>query len=221
MNSTEPIEVFQAAVDALNRENWHRLSTLCDPDSLIEFKRDLLASIVPPKNARLTATELMKAVPNMPRAVAEFQVSRFRESLDPTRRLRDAVPGATSRQEVEMLKPAEVFALWLEGRSVRRQLDRHVERRQMSRATANEIIADGMRRFDFVTLGFVADGEGAGHIVYRHKQAGSRPLTTMARRQSNGDWLLVADQHFLTLDQALLLPEEDEDDLNDLGPALS
>jgi hypothetical protein len=214
-SATQPIEVFQAAVDALNRENWHRLSTLCDPESLAEFKRGLLESLAPPKpTARLTATELMKAVPNMPRAVAEYQVSRFRETLDPTRRLRDAVPGVTSRRELEMLKPAEVFALWLEGRSARRQLDRHVERKQMSRATANEIIADGARQFDFVTLGFVPDGEGMGHIVYRRKQPGSRPLTTMARRQANGDWLLVADEHFLTVDEALLLPELDDDSLS-------
>lgn len=215
---TQPLEVFQAAVEALNRENWHRLSQLCDAESLSAFKRELLDTVVSSKPApRLTATELMKAVPSMPRAVAEYQVSRFRETLDPRRRLRDAVPGVTSRQELENLKPAEVFALWLEGRSVRRQLDRHVERRQMSRATANEIIADGMRRFDFITLGFVPDGDGMGHIVYRRKHPGSRPLTVMAKEQPNGDWLLVADQHFLTVDQAML-PDVDEDEETDEPP---
>lgn len=212
---TQPLEVFQAAVEALNRENWHRLSMLCDPESLVEFKRDLLDTVASAKPVpRLTATELMKAVPNMPRAVAEYQVSRFRETLDPKRRLRDAVPGVTSRHELELLKPAEVFALWLEGRSVRRQLDRNVERKQMSRATANEIIADGMRRFDFITLGFVPDGQDAGHVVYRRMHPGARPLTVMAKQQPNGDWLLVADQHFLTVDQTLL-PDVDESEIDE------
>jgi hypothetical protein len=209
--NTKPLEVFQAAVEALSRENWHRLSMLCDPDSLVEFKRELLDSLAPAKPInRLTATELMKAVPNMPRAVAEYQVSRFRETLDPRRRLRDAVPGAKSRQELDGLKPAEVFALWLEGRSVRRQLDRHVEHKQMSRATANEILSDGINRFDFVTLGFVADGDRLGHVVYRRRQPGSRPLTVMVREQPNGDWMLIADQNFLTVEELTIAAESDE-----------
>src|ERR1041384_2220457 len=80
------------------------------------------------------ATELTKAVPGMPRAVAEYQVQRFREQLDPDRRLRDELPSVSSRAEVEKMKPLDVFTAWLEGRSLQRQVERTFERKQMSRA---------------------------------------------------------------------------------------
>jgi hypothetical protein len=216
--SSDPLSLFRAAVEALERENWHRIAALCDAESLAAFKRDLLDSIAPPPGGplKLSATELMKASPNVPRAVAEYMVSRFRESLDPKRRLKEEIPGAESREALEKMTPAEVYALWLEGRSVRRQLDREVDRKHMSRATANELLADGSRRMEFTPLGFVTEGAETAHVVYRSSINGRRLQTATAHRQANGDWLLVADRELLMMHQVRLTSDGGEDEAPEL-----
>lgn len=210
--STDPLDLFRAAIDALNREDWHALAALCDATSLGEFKNDVLAELTPPPASEqlLTPAQLMNAVPNMPRAVAEYQIARFREAFDPKRRLKELLPAADSRDAIDQMTPVEVFALWLEGRSTRRQLERHVENRRMTRGAAREVIAGGIRRFDFVALGFVHDGPDAVHIVYRRAGGSLPPRTIMARRQDNGEWLLDANKHFLTMDHVQLLAADEE-----------
>lgn len=236
---SDPVELFQRAVAALNQEEWAEVAHLCDPTSLRVFKRQLLGSLSPAgdQGPRLTATELMKAVPGMPRAVAEYQVSRFRESMDPRRRLRDELPSVKSQQELEAMDPADVFAAWLDGRSLRRQIQRSVERRRMSRATANEVISLGLNQLTFRALGVVDDGPRIVHIIYRrddgaanasieadapsgevdpevralwHDLAGrERTMAITARRQDDDGWLLVADTDFLRVDQDELPPDDD------------
>ncbi|MDB4874206.1 MAG: hypothetical protein JWM41_652 [Gemmatimonadetes bacterium] len=238
---SDPVTLFGAAIHALNRDDWHGVARLCDPASLTFFKRNLIESLSPPaeQSHKLTATELMKAVPSMPRAVAEYQVTRFRESLDPKQRLRDQVPSVKSLAALEAMTPAAVFAAWLEGKSIRRQVDRNVELRRMTRATANEVVAQGEKQFNFKGLGYVDDGDRIAHIVYRRDDsirgpflgadepslAGrsdaeiqfvgdgwgrEAPLTVMARRQFDDSWLLVASLDFLLVDQIAFISESPE-----------
>jgi hypothetical protein len=229
---SDPISLFTAAVRLLNAEDWQGVADLCDPVSLSSFKRGLIDSLAPPspQSQKLTATELMKAVPNMPRAVAEYQVTRFRESLDPKLRLREQVPSVKTRAELEALDGAGVFSAWLDGKSLRRQIDRDVELKRMTRAMANEILEQGTKPFNFQALGYLADGERIAHIMYRREKnargpfprladlrdAGctspeidlmrdawgrEHPLTVMARIQKDSGWLLVADADFLLVNQ--------------------
>ena len=229
---SDPLALFAAAVDALNRENWDGVAALCDPVSLSAFKRNLIDNLSPPakETHNLTATEFMKAVPNMPRAVAEYQVSRFRETLDPKQRLRDQVPSVKSREDLESMDPARVFAAWLEGKSLRRQLGRNVDLKRMSRATASEVLAQDTIHFNFQSLGSVADGDRIAHVIYRRDQFFRGPfpddgdswvarcsapelelmrdiwgrehtLSVMARRQTDESWRLVADSDFLFISQ--------------------
>jgi hypothetical protein len=127
---------------------------------------------------------------------------------------------------LESMDAVSVFAAWLEGKSLRRQVERDVELKRMSRATANEVVAQGIKSFNFLALGSVADGDRLAHITYRYDadfvgpfpdskdpvlsgRTGAElelmrdtwgrehPLTVMARRQRDGTWLLVADADFL------------------------
>lgn len=229
---SDPISLFNAAVRFLNAEDWPSVADLCDPVSLSSFKRGLIDSLSPPspQSQKLTATELMKAVPTMPRAVAEYQVTRFRESLDPKHRLREQVPSVKSRSELEALDGPAVFAAWLDGKSQRRQIERDVELKRMTRAMANEILGQDNKPFNFQALGYLPDGERIAHIVYRReksargpfppiaelREAGctppeidlmrdawgrEHPLTVMARIQKDDSWLLVADVDFLLVDE--------------------
>jgi hypothetical protein len=229
---TDPLTLFAAVVNMLNAEDWPGVARLCDPVSLSSFKRGLMDNLAPPspQSQKLTATELMKAVPNMPRAVAEYQVTRFRESLDPKHRMREQVPSIKSREALQSLDVAGVFAAWLEGKSLRRQVERDVELKRMTRAMANEIQAQGIKPFNFKALGYLADGQRIAHIIYRRddvargpfppiadlREAGctapeidlmrdawgrEHPLTVMARLQKDDSWLLVADADFLLVSQ--------------------
>jgi hypothetical protein len=207
---SEPIELFRQAVDALNREDWMRLALLCEPASLDDFKSELVDSLSSGSDqASLTAIELMKAVPTMPRAVAEYQLARFRENLDPKRRLREEVPTVPTVAALKEMQPVEVFAAWLEGRSHRRQIERNVEMKRMSRAQANEIVAEGLHRFAFTPIGFVKDGRNAGFVVYRRDAGGPRPSTDVMRKTADG-WRLVADRYLLMMHQAEVAAVEDE-----------
>jgi hypothetical protein len=234
----DPLTLFAAAIHTLNRDDWHGVARLCDAASLGLFKRYLIDSLSPrpEPSHKITATELMKAVPSMPRAVAEYQVTRFRESLDPKERLRDQVPSVKSLTALEGMTPAAVFAAWLEGKSIRRQVDRNVELRRMTRATANDVVAQGLKQFNFTGLGYVEDGDRIAHIVYRRDDslrgpflgaddplfAGrtppeiafigdswgrESPNTVMARKQFDDSWLLVASSDFLLVDQISFISE--------------
>jgi hypothetical protein len=207
---SEPIELFRKAVDALNREDWMLLASLCEPASLHDFKSELVDSLSPGSDqAKLTAIEMMKAVPTMPRAVAEYQLARFRENLDPGRRLRDEVPTVPTVAALLDMEAVEVFAAWLEGRSHRREIERNVEMKRMSRAQANEIVAEGLHRFTFTPIGFVKDGRDAGFIVYRRDAGGPRPTTDAMRKTTDG-WRLVADRYLLMMHQAEVAAAVDE-----------
>ncbi len=228
----DPLTLFAAVVDMLNTEDWPAVARLCDPVSLSSFKRGLIDNLAPPspQSQKLTATELMKAVPNMPRAVAEYQVTRFRKSLDPEHRMREQIPSVKSHDALRSLDAPSVFAAWLEGKSLRRQIDRDVELKRMTRAMANEILAQGLKPFNFKALGYVADGQRIAHVVYRRddtargpfpplsdlRDAGctapeidlmrdawgrEHPHSVMARLQKDDSWLLVADVDFLLVTQ--------------------
>lgn len=211
--TADSLDVFRTAVDAYRRESWRALAELCDPESLANFKSALLASFAPPPTHALplTATELMKAVPGMPRSVAEYQVQRFREGSTPESRLQAALPAIPSIKALEAMKPVEVFAAWLATRSFRADVERAFERKQMTRAMANEVIAAGDGRGDFHVLGVVDDGQDARHVVYRRGET-ERPETLMLRRQSNDTWLLVADRFLLHGDNDVFAYESDRSD---------
>jgi hypothetical protein len=196
----DAIKLFRDALDAINREDWRGIAALCDAESLESFKADLLAKLSPDMNLlpKLSATELMKAVPSMPRAVAEYEIQRFREQFDPRKRMREELPSVKSVDALEAMSASEVYVAWLDGRSFKREIDRNLEHKRMNRATANEVIAEGAPRVLAEPLGFVDDGASVRYVIFRRDIGDKRPGTLMLRRQSDGGWLLVADQPFLT-----------------------
>lgn len=226
----DPLELFRDAVVALNDEDWRAVAELCDPVSLRQFKRKLIdMTTIPPEQAgKITSMELMRAVPNMPRAVAEYQVAQFRESVNPKRRLNAEVPSVKSPGELESMAPANVFAAWLDGKSLRRQLDSEVARGRLTRAAAAEVLKEGRASWDLRALAFVEDSDRIGYVVYRHGLAFGgfpqavdgaadatpedaefardvrgrmHPMASIVRRQGDGGWLLVADTDFLAVTQ--------------------
>lgn len=199
---TDPIALFYAAADAVDRQDWRAVAALCDPSSLSEFRDELVALVTPRETPEgsFRAIDLMRTDPSMPRAVAEWQAQRVRQHQDPGRRLHEELPGVESREQLGTISPAEAFAAWLDGRAFGNMVERAWERRQITRAAIDQILAGERTRVVYVALGWVPDGEAIRYVIYRQEAPGSRPQAEMVRRQPDGGWLFVASRDLLMID---------------------
>jgi hypothetical protein len=199
---TDPLALFTAAVDAIDRHDWRGVAALCDESSLAEFRNEMIALVTyrETPEAPFRAIDLMRTDPNMPRAVAEWQAQRVREHQDPDRRLQEELPGVESREQLETMSPADVFAAWLDGRTLNNIVERAWERRQITRAAIDQILAEERPKVSYVALGWVPDGEAIRYVIYRQDLPGSRPQSVMVRHQPDGGWLFVASRDLLMID---------------------
>lgn len=223
---TNPIALFAAAQDALNRQDYGVAADLCDPASLRAFQREMLARFAPgrPRHV-MTVDDYLKHQPDAPREVAEYHVARMRELDDDGRMLRSEFPGMDSVAQLAALDPAELFAWWLRGHSPAAHLRRMADQGQIPEALVEAITAEAAGTQQFVALGWLPDGERMGHIVVRFRvdaaeapddpelfaaltaeeralgrdlsTADANPHIQLCRRQPDGGWLLIADYRFL------------------------
>jgi hypothetical protein len=232
---SDPIALFDAAIDALNREDWLAAARLCDPVSLRSFHRNLLAQVAPAMPVpQLTAEDLMRSSPEMPREVAEFQVAEFRRHSDPGERLRSELPSVPSIAALRELSPAEAFAAHLDGRSFRRQIEHMAERGHLSPEVAARAAASAKGPLHrYVVLGAFEDGERIAHVLYRMRMDEtapwqgemaamvaalpddeqtlmrdltfrSHPHVATCRRQPDATWALLADHSFLGVGSTII-----------------
>ena len=100
MTFIHPMDLFEAVVTALREGDLQRAAELCDPVSLRMFHRQLCEQFDSSTGRfGLTAEMLMRASPDMPRDVAEYQIARMRQNSDPERRLREELPSVASVEE--------------------------------------------------------------------------------------------------------------------------
>jgi hypothetical protein len=60
---------------------------------------------------------------DMPEAVAAYEADRLMERSTPEARLREELPTVASVEALRGMSPDAVFAAWLDGRSLRRQIE--------------------------------------------------------------------------------------------------
>ena len=221
----EPLALFDAALNALNAEDWTAAAQLCDPVSLRAFKRHLLEQFAPDKPRReLTIEDLMRDTPDKPRQVAEYELAQHRRRADPRRRLEDELAGVSSVDDLQQLDPMEAFARWLEGRSVRRQVARLAAEARIPQAVPAALEPPFQQAY--VALGVVLDGARLAHVLYRHNfgwvespemaiwlakrpadeqelaheiRGHLYPSVVTCRRQSDETWRLIADRRFFNV----------------------
>jgi len=225
--TADPITLFDAAVNALNAEDWTSMAALCDPVSLAAFRRQLLEQFAPAEPPpEVTAELIMRHSPEMPREVAEYYASQRHKRADPAWRLQEELPGVATVEEAMALTPAELFARWLEGRSPRRQVERLAAEGHIPRDAMETLAAEPIPLRTYLALGAVSDGDRIVHVVYRDEfrtddvESGDaaqwiarRPpdeqelaretwgrahvQTASCRRQADGTWRLLAGHDFL------------------------
>lgn len=224
-----PEAAFRAAADAIAREDWHGVAGTCDPVSLAAFRRQLVAQFDRTESPGvLTVDEYLRHYPEMPRAVAEYHVEQHKAQSDPVRQLRRELPDAEDVAHLKRLGPEEVFALWLAGRSPRREVERMLAEQGIDPGSAASMLEQLTPSFAYEPVGAVADGERVAHVLYRmggvHSEddgpeaaawlaglpveereltrelAGRQhPMVATCRRQPDGSWRLIADHGFLRL----------------------
>jgi hypothetical protein len=223
-----PLDVFSAAMEALDAEDWRRVAELCDPESLEVFQQQFLASLAlrtPP-----SVEEMMRAQPEMPREVAEYFQAAARTAHERQTHLALEMPGVSSVDELRTLPPAEFFARWLESNTPRATVERAM--RDGGRAGMVPTELPAMPRLGWKVLGTVPDEPDLVHVVYRHvpleaptargdvPASSGRPghagdgrfaaferdvrprlfnLVSTLRRQQDGTWRLIADHSLFAL----------------------
>jgi hypothetical protein len=220
----DPIELFRAAVEGLEQEKWLDVAALCDPVSLRAFKHSFLSQFDLGPQVSWTVDELLRFSPDMPRAVAEYQIAQIQRQSDPAARLAWEFPLAGSIDELRELESAEVFARWLEGKSPRGQILAAVRDGSISESAAAAHSAELGRLPPYQSVGAVQDGKDVAYVLYSFARAESgemseevkewmddlspeerefaelsltHPSVAICRRQPDKTWRLIADRDFL------------------------
>ena len=174
---TDPLALFQAAVDALNAEDWAAAAALVDPVSLRTFARQIrewLAPDVPP--TAMTADDYLRHDPQLPRAVAEHYAAEARRHAEPTSRMPAQLRGVTSIEALRALTPEEVLSKWLDARSFRRQIEQLAAAGRISQQALEVHNKAGYAAwYRYVAIGVVGDGDRIAHILYRENVDPEQP----------------------------------------------
>lgn len=239
MTSESPVSVFNAAAHAIQRRDWRAVAALCDPVSLIAFKRELLASIAPlHPRPRLTVDDLMRNDPDMPREAAEYHLAQQWKFSDQANRLGNEL-GVETIEQAEGMSPEDVFVAWLDAHSFERQLERQIAQGLLPPETAN--LTEPFPEFLPVAFDAVIE-ESLAYVLYRRvgpdtpggdsgdadpewqelraqlsedeKQLqldlANRPSWATCRRQPSGEWRLIATQNFLHMGNGFFFVVHDE-----------
>lgn len=220
----DPLKLFRAAVAALNEERWLDVAELCDSASLREFKHSALAQFDLPSTPIWTVEDFLRHSPDMPREVAQYQVDQIQRQTHPDTRFERDFPLLSGPEELRSMEPQQVFASWLEGRSMKSQLEQMARAGRVSREALNahrETIAT--MKHELAPIGSVPDGDDIVHVLYRWGPDHSDEAPAMARvfpfvtsciRQPGGGWLLIADYNFLSIGSMSVGSDGAEDDID-------
>ena len=140
-----PVGVVESVLRGFSSENWIGVADLFDEGSLSEFRRNVLWRY---------------SIPT-PRLDVDQSTS------DPVMRLREELPRISSIEELELLPPRQLYAVWLESHSPRAQVNRLVESGQVSRTRAEKVLPSIVSNWNYTVIGVVMDGDTVAHVLYR------------------------------------------------------
>jgi hypothetical protein len=165
----DPLELFRAAAACLHASDWLGAARLCDPVSLSAFKIMTIERCEPERDRReLTLDDMRYGQPDMPIEVAEYNLAQYRKVRDRESPL-DSLAEIDSVEALATTDPQTVFAAHLHGTSPREQMRRAWEAGLLPRENGpipwEQFASDA---WPLEPMGFVDDGSGFAHILYRH-----------------------------------------------------
>ena len=203
-----PEEVVTAMFAALNTDDWHGVTMLCDPLGLVAFKRQTMTILSEFSDDYESDTE-------------------FGESTGAMDVLRFEVANTSSIEEVREMAPGRVFVRWLQARSLSCYDD--VDTDHGCRKAGELNGQRTVRAYRYSVLGGIADGPDITHVLYRptvfeaaeYREAYEKRLMDMSeeerrfsvlmqhrgdpcvvscRKQDDGSWKIVAKRDLLLFD---------------------
>jgi hypothetical protein len=188
MPFNDPIELFNAALAALDAERWHDATALCDPVSLAVFARDAVST--PTQQDDFPTVESIEEL----RALSPAELfAAYRDGKSERRQIEALISGGHVSAETAALVRSNPEALSRPNRSDRYEAigwlpdgDRIAHVFYRHRATAN---ADGERRLQSLP----ADEQA----LARDSAWRMNPQSVACRRQPDGGWLLLASSEFI------------------------
>ena len=215
----DPEALFHAAVAALAREDWLRVAEMCDPASLSLYQSAVLRYYLEPQShAPVTVEQYLAHAPDMPREVAEYHVRQIHAEIDRSKSLERDYPTVGSIDELRQMSAVALYASWLEGRSLRRQLQQIAKQQSLPDSAVDEALRAAGAEERATLLGVVPDGERVAHVLYRTEiaqvpaisedgaeerefqadMAGRQFVSVLTcRRGKDGGWRLIADHSLL------------------------
>jgi hypothetical protein len=168
-----PAEVLDAALAALNFDDWAGFTALCDPVSLRAFKSETLEHYADDRDDyHVEVEDLLESEPEMPREAAEYKAARMNEITSKAHRLKREFLTVKSVDELPEMDASRMFVLWLQARSPyrRAELEAESEEPWESDSAWDPPVDDGKkatRGFRYSVIGCVPDGEEIAHVLYR------------------------------------------------------
>lgn len=165
---SSPRETAAAFLDAWNARQWRAAAGYLDVTAFDRFRKDFVTRTSSGgDDARgSTVADLLRQDPNMPRAVAEYQVRMMEEQR---RRYADPTPFEFARvasvSALRDLSVEEAAARWFESRDPQWQVAMQFRQAGCSVPADVAQIAASTRRL----IGVVPDGDGTAYALFREE----------------------------------------------------
>ena len=164
----DPLDMFRTAVARLDADDYRGTAQCCDPVSLRSFKRGLESRFSVREPVRkMTVKDFMSGDPDMPLEVAEYNLKQFERAQSTHGKITDELPGVSSIDELRAAPADAVFAAYLDGRSMARQLRKAAEIQFIRSSDAD--LAETLKAFrhGLVPIAHVEAGPTIGHILFK------------------------------------------------------
>ena len=129
--STSPAGIARAFLDAVTKSQWIDAARFLDLEPIEGLRRESMRSLRQPQQRMpaMTAEDFMRADPEMPRAVAEYQAERSNRRRLETPPDDNFYPFARISDTLTFvqLTPLYLAAHWVEGQDMRYQMRRGLE----------------------------------------------------------------------------------------------
>lgn len=172
----DPLELFRVAVERMNADDFRGAAQCCDPVSLRAYQRASVARFEQSHHRRpLRVEDYVSGDPDMPREVAEYNLRKQQESVALYDNVSMEFPGFDSADALRDGAALDVFAAFLEGKSLRHLLMNAVAAGHITLRDVDVSAALNAHRWSFAAVGVVQASASIAHILYRYEVTGQEP----------------------------------------------
>jgi hypothetical protein len=166
-----PLEVVNAAFDALNVEDWAGFAGFCDPVSLRAFKREILEEFGE-YSGHWAGGEVDEEFeededPELQAAI-DHDLALMDEWFGPAHRVRSEFESIETVDELREMDPGRAFARWLQAKSRNPYRSDEPGEGEEWRRAGNSGSRKTTRAYQYFAVGSVLDSPDIAYVIYRN-----------------------------------------------------